>query len=447
MASRKITRSASQAPLPSRDASAQGLGDESDAIMSPSRQFDGDEDSELSGVDEDTLIQDAQVNPTAGLEAKEEVTPIGGNADQYRDSYEAIAATTEEQESHTNRIERLEAEIQANLTLVRLREVEARHEETLKRLRRAESALLAASDPEAPISRPQVEHTTALQTRNHHEPRPAPPRIDDYYGKTMREQTLFIRACQLQHNLMPGYFETDKLKILTAMPYLKGRVADAWHRVIRTHGVPATYTWDMFDEWLKNEIDDKEVRANATAQKLKEARQGDRQGPADLLTYLETLELDLPPISDDQKLQNFWTALRPDLQQKMSLTGQTWASRTDCVKLATRLYNATPGRDSRSTRERSSHDGHTERDSKRQDRRPNTRAPEQTTPAFTPRPYSGPARNENGPRSGVNTIPPRDVSRITCHNCKKVGHYASNCTEKQVNAISSAPAKNTEASL
>ena len=467
---KKITRSASQAPsaghpfpgvdLADQGSHAQTLHEDSDGLSDLDEgqeelrsQTDGEPSPERQLVDATPEPETLDATDTTRTTEHPdlEVTPSAGNSDQYR-------ASNEETPDHpdapqTKSIEEQIREAQRNLVLDQqraiLRELEAQQTLVTLRLEAAEATIAKASHG---ISEAEPVRATAKPNSTEHQPIHEPrvnlPKISDYYGRTIREEVVFIRECTLHHRLMPVYFREDSIKILNAMAYLKGTIADAWHRILPKAPLES-WSWIHWDEWLKDEIDDKEVRENATAQKLKEARQGDRQSPLDLLVYIETLELDLPESTEKQKLQNFWTALRPDLRNRITLTGQTQDTRAECVKLASRLHTAMY-KDTRPQRERQMANPE-DRNQKRQDRRPSNRrmATPRSGPPFQRAPYSGPPRNENGPSAGVNARPPTDPATVTCHSCQKKGHFARDCPtghSRQVNTIDY-HSKNDAASL
>ena len=448
---KKTTRGNSQAPQASRRSPDIEDIDDS-APASPSQQIrSGDEADEepnpSAAVTSQTIFetqeQDAQVLPSTiepsptVLATEQSSAPSGGNEDQYRNDVGSPELTP------GDTLQEIEDEIEAIQRKALLIEAKARRAAVTLRLEAAEEALTNRGKGLL------VAQETSGPTAHHHssEPRPAPPKIEDYHGRTIRDETLFIRACEIQHSLMPSYFANDTKKILTAMPYLKGKVADAWHRTLRTRDV-GTWSWVEWDEWLKDQIDGKDTRADLTAHKLKLAQQGPRQDPLDLLTYIETLEIDLPPTSEELKLQNFWTALNPDLARSMKMTGQVWTTRSQCVDLAQRLYHASlPRNNGKTGRDRFTRSNPEEGDHKRQDRRHSNRShPDSAPNGSGPRTYSGPPRNENGPAAGVNAMPPRDAANIICHECKKKGHFARNCPQKRQIATVTQEAKNEDAS-
>ncbi len=98
--------------------------------------------------------------------------------------------------------------------------------------------------------------------------------------------------------------------------------------------------WHQFIELLLNEIENPDNRQQTVAQASKDARQAPSQSAAHFLAHIETLERDLPPFTEHQKLQNFWTGIRPNLQNAIQITGKSSGTCEEMVKLATRLEKA-----------------------------------------------------------------------------------------------------------
>ncbi|KAF2992872.1 hypothetical protein E8E13_000014, partial [Curvularia kusanoi] len=119
-------------------------------------------------------------------------------------------------------------------------------------------------------------------------------------------------------------------------------------------------------------------------------------------TYLEVLEDQLTPYTEEQRVQHLFSKLRPEIQRAITNYHQVPATREDLVALGStlekNLRRASPARESH---QRSKFG------TKPKEHRPT----EQTL---------GTSTNKN----------PRDRNNVTCFKCQKAGHYANECAER-----------------
>ena len=93
-------------------------------------------------------------------------------------------------------------------------------------------------------------------------------------------------------------------------------------------------TWDEFVLFLADEIDDPVARLATAHEKYAEAKQRENQNARTFLTYLETLETQMTPYTEDQKLYHYFSRLRKDLRLAITDHNLIPATRRELYSLA-----------------------------------------------------------------------------------------------------------------
>jgi len=73
-------------------------------------------------------------------------------------------------------------------------------------------------------------------------------------------------------------------------------------------------TYDEFCEYLLDQLQNPVLRTYSTARRYRAAQQRKDQSVTSYVTYLDTLEAQMLPYSDDQRRMHFLTRLNPELQ-------------------------------------------------------------------------------------------------------------------------------------
>lgn len=226
----------------------------------------------------------------------------------------------------------------------------------------------------------------------------------EYRGKSLREHREFVRSCETAFCLVPQDFYNDRDKVLWSMQYLKGDIRDLWYtHYERTYSALESPTWSYFKNYLLDLLSDPVNRSLEAAMSHAAAEQRKDQTVRAFAGYLEILEDQLPPYTEEQRVQHLFSKLRPEIQRAITNYHQIPATREDLVALG-------------STLER------------------NLRAAFMTQP-----PRSQNTRKTLGRETQHRGQTPKpqnkqnDTSEITCYNCNKKGHYATKCLEPKTN--------------
>jgi hypothetical protein len=309
----------------------------------------------------------------------------------------------------------------------RIQAAEQRRDELLRLQRlqalEAEIALLEATPPTATPSTviealEEDPVSEAQERRKRNAPQAlTPPHVKrtlkpkdpaEYKGRTLKEHREFFRSCEIAFRLLPLEFRLDKDKVLWAMQYLAGDPRELWYtHYERTFAIgEETLTWGYFKDYMLDLLSDPINRTLEAATAHAHAMQRRDQTVRAFATYLEVLEEQLTPYTEEQRVQHLFSKLKPELQRAITNYHQVPATREDLVALGStlerNLRRASPPREQHS---RGKFSG------KQKDFKP-----KEGSPATTNRPT-------------------RDKNSITCYKCQKTGHYANECRSSNPNQI------------
>lgn len=158
----------------------------------------------------------------------------------------------------------------------------------------------------------------------------------EYSGRNQRQYHEFIRACELVFRIRPSQYDDDAAKINHALQYIKGTPADAWEREERRLG-QNTASWAEFKDFLRDQQLDPVNRGISVAFAYNRAQQERGQTVHSFATYLDQLEADLPPKSEENRRLDLLVKLRPELQRAITNYQDIPDSRAALIVLATRL--------------------------------------------------------------------------------------------------------------
>jgi hypothetical protein len=155
-----------------------------------------------------------------------------------------------------------------------------------------------------------------------------------YKGTTQHDLNTFIRECNGVFEVRRNTYADDKDKILFARSFLDGVPAEDWERHQKTIDLTAT-KWSEFIDFLQEHLNPKHLRLLETNAKLKKVRQLNGQSVADLIVYLNSLEMQVPEeLSDYQKYSNLMEALHPYLKAAVTRRTNAIVSRAELEEIA-----------------------------------------------------------------------------------------------------------------
>lgn len=308
----------------------------------------------------------------------------------------------------------------------RIQAAERRRDELqkLQRLRELEAEILQLEDKERSVS-PDTTGNTEEEgpegLRDVHKRgasrtlTPPPPKRmlkpkdpAEYKGKNLKEHREFFRSCEGAFLLLPQTFCYDEDKVLWAMQYLAGDPRELWYthfeRTFRA--TDTTTTWAYFKAYMLDLLSDPINRTLEAATTHAQAMQRKDQTVRSFATYLEVLEDQLTPYTEQQRVQHLFSKLRPEIQRAITNYHQVPATREDLIALGSTLE--------RNLRRSSPTHDHPARP------KASTKHPDRKSGDKLPPPVNKPARDKNS---------------VTCFKCQKVGHYANECRSSNPNQI------------
>jgi Zinc knuckle len=247
--------------------------------------------------------------------------------------------------------------------------------------------------------------------------RPSSP--PTYSGKDLKEMENFAAGYRTYFDAdLSGACDSDANRIRLAASSLKGKALLNWDN--RTEE-PETY--NDFIDWCRNLVSDPENRKNHAFQRLKTIQQRERQSVRELATVIESLERDIPPLSQEEiKAWTLLNALKPETRREVLKENKTITSRDQVIAAAQRQEEL--ARDESTAYKTQESSGRSRAQSSRGR---NTR--KNRTESVTPR----------------RAVPDRSASRSgKCFNCGKPGHKAAECWSRKTEQAQSGSGAGSE---
>ena len=153
-------------------------------------------------------------------------------------------------------------------------------------------------------------------------------------GTNQKDYETFIRECQRTFETKPITYATDRAKILYAENFIDGTPANDWHRERPTLDQPS-YTWEHMTHFLQEKLKPKHLRLLDICGQLKKLKQRPGQSVSELVSYLETLEDQLPERpSESQKHSNLLHSLHDYLERAIICANSQGKNRVELIEAA-----------------------------------------------------------------------------------------------------------------
>lgn len=307
---------------------------------------------------------------------------------------------------------------------------------------------------EAPVTAPVVTVATPVMSK---EPSPHLAHIPDYKVNNIKDHYEWERIWHRLHAISPLFYQSDANKINMAATKLTGPIADAWEREEGSVEAPAL-TWRYFCDFLLNFIDDP---SNRHATMYKAWRKCTQRGDEDLHTYyqrLETIQAEIPELSEEIKRLHFLSTMRPGLRRKLVELQLDGLDRQELLKKGSSLErNAGEGENTVGVKKGSHQQGtgeapaSTQQPFKKFKNREGSSAPRGGKRGYhQPRGDSAASQQRGtdeskGKTSSPNNIPVKErrpLSEVECYECHKKGHLKPNCPELKRRVSGASKAKN-----
>lgn len=239
-----------------------------------------------------------------------------------------------------------------------------------------------------------------------------PPTFD---GKSIDMFTKYDRGWRAIHRTLPPCAHDQYAeRIQFAATFLTDRAEEAWDR-----DQPTFTMWDEYTDYLKSIIASPAIRKSQALIRLAEIKQRKDQSVRELLTVVETIEGEIPPMTEDErKAWVLLNALSPALRAEVMHEHKEITSREQVLASAQRHEDVIKQR----LRSESS-------------AKSTIAAP---TPAKKPFKGNAKATPRAADKTQEKTPTPSDKGDKgsqpftgACHNCGKIGHKAVDCRSKK----------------
>jgi hypothetical protein len=164
-----------------------------------------------------------------------------------------------------------------------------------------------------------------------------------YYGLKPKEPGIYTAKNRREHNewlldvenvftIMHRKYRQNTDKVAYAQQRLRGDHLATWNRYLKTSEKGVTFS--EFCEVLLNKLQNPVLRTYSTVRRYLAAQQRKGQSVLSFVTYLDTLEREMPPYTDDQRRLILLCKLRPDLQQSILQRSEVPPTRGELITLA-----------------------------------------------------------------------------------------------------------------
>jgi hypothetical protein len=166
--------------------------------------------------------------------------------------------------------------------------------------------------------------------RHYYGLKPKEPGI--YTAKNRREHNEWLQDVENVFAIMHRKYRHNTDKVAYAQQRLRGDHLATWNRYLKTSEKDVTFS--EFCEVLLNKLQNPVLRTYSTVRRYLAAQQRKGQSVLSFVTYLDTLEGEMLPYTDDQRRMFLLCKLRPDLQQSILQRSEVPPTRGELITLA-----------------------------------------------------------------------------------------------------------------
>ena len=269
-----------------------------------------------------------------------------------------------------------------------------------------------------------------------------------YTGKNQQELDKYLQECRNVFHIRPVTYSRDVDKVNYAQPFLKGTPFNEWMRMAEIIRDEHRLTWKYYVEFLQNKLKPQHLREIEVGGLLKKCRQLPGQRVSELVSYIESLEVQLIEVpTERQKHSHLLHALHDYLRDAIVRSDRQGKTRAELEQAARTAEQTEPvptdlqGKKWRSSKvEESSSKASSYRSHPyRQQRVPQSQGNEGQPQSATYK--RGGSSSSKGKQPDRGNRPRVEECQARCWGCGRKGHFERNCPNKKKRTQSSATAE------
>ena len=171
------------------------------------------------------------------------------------------------------------------------------------------------------------------------------PLVRAYSGANYAAYQSFIRACEHVFRTRPVTYRKDEDKVLYGIRALEGTPSTTWYRYEEKLG-RLDMSWDKFKTFLLDDLFPPEIRLRDVHKKYREAKQKPGQNVHGLIRYLEELEAQMVPVTEDHQMSIIFGALHLWIEAQVSSQLKSPKTKSELVQLALKMESTSSFRSS-----------------------------------------------------------------------------------------------------